>query len=123
MAHQVKARITKCGDGMEHAVPDAPQEAVLGHKSDGKETGTNPLKGQGHAQDKAEQTDDTADLGRADGLLQKEAAGQPDPFPGNLGQGYGHGNHTHTANLDQGQDHQLPKKRPAGGRVPGRSAR
>ena len=28
MAHQVKARITKCGVGMEHAVPDAPQEAA-----------------------------------------------------------------------------------------------
>ena len=49
--------------------------------------------------------------GGADGTPAEgeSGAGQPDPFPGNLGQGYGHGNHTLPPIWIRGQDHQLPK--------------
>ena len=73
-AHQVKARVAKGGDGVEHTVPDAPQRAVPGNKSDGEETGSRTLDDQRRAQDKAEQSDDAAQLRRTHGLLKEKPA-------------------------------------------------
>ena len=122
MAHQVKARITKCGDGMEHAVPDAPQRPYWGTNRMAKRQAPIPSKVRVMRRIKRSRRMIPPIWGAPMDSCRRKRLASPIRFPGNLGQGYGHGNHTHTANLDQGQDHQLPKSvQPVA--VSGRSAR
>ena len=101
---------------MKYRQPDPPQ-ALFRHKHRHESQCAQQFKKEDAFQNKPGEPYNTAHLGRGNGILHGAALHQRNPLAGGHGDGNGNRYHAHAANLNQQQNHSLPKKRPVGGRI------
>ena len=110
-AQQIKPGVAKSRNRVKQGVKNAFWPKV-GTEHRQKQHCARQLKKQGGAQDKAGKAHNATHLRRAGGFLQGAALHQRDPSAGQKRKGGGNGDHAQAADLDQQQDHALPKGRP-----------
>ena len=102
---------------MKHRVPESPEQPHLRAEPQSQQQRPCPLQDQRHRQNEAGPANDAPHLGCGDGLLHHPPLLQPDPPPGQHGDGRRRGHHTHAANLNQHEDHRLAEAGPVQRRV------
>ncbi|CAN4015473.1 Restriction endonuclease, partial [Dysosmobacter welbionis] len=97
--HQVEPGVAEGGHRMKHRVPESPEQPHLRAEPQSQQQRPRPLQDQRHRQNEAGPANDAPHLGCGDGLLHHPPLLQPDPPPGQHGDGRRRGHHTHAANL------------------------